>query len=75
MEAPDQGKGLISEREGRIKQCLNSNPSISLNHRSSPTNRSTVGINSTTKQVFSIVELENSFKCRASEDPPIIPDH
>jgi hypothetical protein len=74
MQAPDQGQGLIAEREGRIKQRVNSNPTISLDHRSSPANRSTVGISSTTKRAVSIVELDNSFKRRASEDPTIIPD-
>jgi hypothetical protein len=32
MQAPYQGKGLIVEREGRIKQRVNSNPVISLDH-------------------------------------------
>jgi hypothetical protein len=66
MKAPDQGQRLIMEHEGRIKQCANSNPTISLDRQSSPTNRSTVGISSTTKQAVSIAELDDSFKCCAS---------
>jgi hypothetical protein len=52
MQAPDQGQGLIVEHEGRIKQHVNSNPAISLDHRSSPANRSIVGISSTTNEKF-----------------------
>jgi hypothetical protein len=33
MKAPDQGKGLIVEHKGRIKQCINSNPAISLDRQ------------------------------------------
>ena len=29
----DQGQGLIAEREGRIKQRVNSNPAISLDRQ------------------------------------------
>jgi hypothetical protein len=29
----DQGQGLIAEHEGRIKQCVNSNPAISLDRQ------------------------------------------
>jgi hypothetical protein len=74
IQAPDQEQGLILEREGRIKKRVNSNPTINLDHRLLPTNRSTVGISFTTKQEVSILELKNSFKRRASEDSAIIPD-
>jgi hypothetical protein len=33
MQAPDQGKGLIVEHEGRIKQRVISNPTISLDRQ------------------------------------------
>jgi hypothetical protein len=39
-----------------------------------PPNRSTVDISSTTNEQFSIAELDDSFKLRASWDPTIIPD-
>jgi hypothetical protein len=41
MQAPDQGQGLITEREGRIKQRVISNPAISLNCQISSIQRST----------------------------------
>jgi len=52
MKALDQGHGLIAEHKGRIKQRVDSNPAISLDCRSSPTNRSMVGISSTTNEQF-----------------------
>jgi hypothetical protein len=57
MQAPDQGQGLIAEREGIIKQCINFNPTISLYRRSSPTNRCTIDINYTTNEKFPLWSL------------------
>jgi hypothetical protein len=74
MQATDQWNGLIVEHEGRIEQHVNSNPIISLDRRSLPTNISAVGISSTTKRASSIAELGNSFRRCASEDPTIILD-
>jgi hypothetical protein len=45
-------KGLILKHEGIIKRCVNSNLTIILDRRSSPTKRSTFGINSTTNEKF-----------------------
>jgi hypothetical protein len=33
MQVPNQGQGLIAEHEGIIKQHVNSNPTISLDHQ------------------------------------------
>jgi hypothetical protein len=41
MQVPNQGQGFIVEREGIIKQCVISNPAISLDHQISLIQRST----------------------------------
>jgi hypothetical protein len=45
-QVPDQGQGLIAEREGRIKLYVISNPTIILDHQISSIQRSTTVVNS-----------------------------
>jgi hypothetical protein len=49
----DQGKGLIAEREGRIKLHTISNPAISIDHQISSNQRSTTMVDPPKNQIKS----------------------
>jgi hypothetical protein len=65
-QAPDQGQGLIVEREGRIKLHVISNPTISLDHQISSTQRSTTVVDPPTIAQLQIAEFGRQTKPRAS---------
>jgi hypothetical protein len=66
MQVPDQGQGLIAEREGRIKLHAISNPAISLDHQISSTQRSTTVVDPPTITQLQIVEFGRWTKPHAS---------
>jgi sugar-specific transcriptional regulator TrmB len=57
-QAPDQEKGLIAEREGRIKLYVISNPTIILDHQISSIQRLTTMVNSPKITQTSIAEFQ-----------------
>jgi hypothetical protein len=53
MQAPDQQQGWIAENKRRIKQCVISNPVISLDRQISSTQRSTTMVDPPNDQIKS----------------------
>jgi hypothetical protein len=68
MQAPDQGKGLIAEREGRIKLHTISNPAISLDRQISSTQRSKTMVDPPKDQIKSCDIGYTSARSRAGID-------
>jgi hypothetical protein len=66
MQVPYQGRGLIEEHEGRIKQCVISNLAISLDHQISSIQRSMTMVDPPTIAQLQLWRLGDKLKPHAS---------